>query len=99
MGFYKTTNRRDYEMRYRMKSRIVDAIQYDGENINQIVSCFDSLMFSKTKDGELQIKEPMRFAIVRKGDYIVRKLNGDHFACSRSFFNQIYVEVCGCKTK
>lgn len=78
-------------MKYRKKPLVIDAIQYTGENVNEIViklgmeeiSCdlLSNDLLIDTLEGE------MRCSV---GDYVIKGIKGEFYPCKEDIFLQTY---------
>ena len=83
-------------MRYRKKQLIVEAVQWTGNNLNYICKSFPDFKLSHTlandgKDLGIYTLEGLMWASV--GDYIIKGIHGEFYACKPDIFNQTYEEV------
>lgn len=89
-------------MKYRKKPIVVEAFQYDGDfidrNENPYVPVWaiyaeemDVLYF--TDDGELYVKTLEGDMHVSVGDYIIRGIFGELYACKPDIFYETYEKV------
>jgi len=92
----------DMIKQYRKKPVIIEAIEYNGNNDNEIENwsndeVFGSPVLEPTKDNPtgcyLQIKtlEGVMTAIV--GDFIIKGIQGEFYPCKPDIFEQTYEEV------
>ena len=78
--------------RYRKKSTIIEAVQWTGDNYDEIQDFVDgecclaigSFLYVETLDG---------FEEVRKGDYIIKDIENEFYLCKEGIFNRTYEEV------
>lgn len=78
-------------MKYRKKSMVIEAIQWDGKYILELSGFVgDALLIDHgavmlhTLEGDLR---------VRKGDYIIKGVRGEFHICKPDIFEKTY-EVC-----
>ena len=79
--------------KYRKKQIIVDAIQWTGDNLNELCKLGDFKLHYTRTDGNLGIYtlEGMMWASV--GDYIIMGIRGEFYACKPYIFKETYEEV------
>lgn len=63
-------------MKFRRKSNVVDAIQWDGDNFNEIVYNFPGILCGEKRQ-YLDVKTPEGVSRADTGDWIVR--DGENF--------------------
>jgi hypothetical protein len=79
-------------MKYRKKPIVIEAVQFDGEftsiEMFEITQCHQGLldkhMFISTLEGDMR---------VNPGDYIIKGIEGEFYACKESIFNATYEMV------
>lgn len=82
--------------KYRKKPVIIEAIQWTGDNIDELRREFsnfinDSWIVGKNSELYLGTLEgPMHASI---GDYIIRGIKGEFYACKPDIFNETYDKV------
>ena len=83
--------------KYRKKPVVIEAIQWTGDNINDVVRPFleeDSnqiIEYSKEKGLYIHTLEGKMFAQV--GDYIIQGIHGEFYPCKPDIFEQTYEPV------
>lgn len=96
-------------MKYRKKPIVIDAVQWDGKNLNEIKDFagknvefawmwqmdddvpHDYLcLIIHTLEGDMRASE---------GDYIIRGINGEYYACKPDVFEKTYEKVKEDKSK
>ncbi len=87
-------------MKYRKKPVVVDAIQWNGENIEEVKSFVgDDLSFftwfhNKYKgEIELTISTLEGKLVVTVGDYIIKGVSGEFYPCKSDIFEKTYEMV------
>lgn len=75
-------------LKYRKKPVIVEAIQWNGENIVEISKFIMESGFYK--DGHFFIKTLEGEMIARKGDYIIKGAKGEIYPCKPDIFEMTY---------
>lgn len=85
--------------RYRKKPVIVEAILFTGQNYQEVwdFGCkmyIDSVAYEdKSRFEHYAIQTLEGFMIVRKGDYIIKGVQGEFYPCKPDIFEQTYEEV------
>jgi len=78
--------------KYRKKPIIIDAIQWDGDNFNEIVYNFVGIICGQKNDFlDIQTLEGVMRA--DKGDYIIRGIKGEFYPCKPDIFENSYDPV------
>lgn len=75
-------------MKYRKKPVVIDAIQYDGFNVQTIKAFTDG--DAVYRQGVLIIKTLEGEHIASEGDYIIRGIKGEHYPCKPDIFAATY---------
>jgi hypothetical protein len=82
-------------MRYRKKPLVIEAIQWTGENLREIVykfpNCFGGSVVHHPE--ELLIETLEGDEIVSIGDYIIRGIKGEYYPCREDIFKESYEAV------
>lgn len=79
--------------RYRKKPVEIEAVQYTGENAQEIgrFAGLDAQIVGREKALQIKTLEgPLR---VSPGDYIIRGVSGEHYPCKPDIFDQTYDPV------
>ena len=76
-------------MKCKKKPVVVEAIQYTGDNLLEVMKfCKDALfidyLYIATLEGNTR---------VRKGDYIIKGVRGEFYPCEKSIFEETYEVV------
>ena len=79
-------------MRYRKKPIVIEAIQYTGNNIEEIWDAFSAAdVYGPVEDDPcayiLTLEGRMRCNI---GDYIIRGVRGELYPCAKDIFEETY---------
>lgn len=77
---------------WRKKPVVIKAIQYDGDNIDEIkefagdsiVKVFDGVYSIRTLEGKMMITE---------GDFIIQGVNGEFYPCKPDIFYATYEHI------
>jgi len=88
-------------MKYRKKPIVIDAIQWNGKNIVEIADfAKDSIKFNEIRQGDAENKIPAQYDLSIKtlegimqasiGDYIIKGINGEFYACKPEIFEKTY---------
>jgi len=80
---------------YRKKPVIIEAIKWDGNNPQDIIFfCGKFARFDERKDLYLTTLENKKNEFeVAKGDFIIKGVKGEFYACKEDIFNETYDEV------
>ena len=78
--------------KYRKKPVVVEAIQYTNESFSTIINLLDD------KNADFYNEEIRIFTLegvmaARKGDYIIKGINGEFYPCKPDIFKKIYEVV------
>ena len=81
-------------MKYRKKPVEIDAIRWDGENINEIFE-FCQTAYTDYGTGHREVKiqtleGPMSASV---GDYIIKGVKGEFYPCKPDIFEMTYEKV------
>lgn len=84
-------------MKYRKKPVVIDAIQYTGDNIQQIWDAFTAENVYGPVEGDqnayiFTLEGKMRCNV---GDYIIRGVRGELYPCAQDIFEETYEEAEG----
>lgn len=79
-------------MKYRKKPVIIEAIQWNGDNLNEIVM-FTEKHNLQCGENELKIKTLEGNMIASLNDYIIKGVKGEFYPCKPDIFEQTYEEV------
>ena len=78
-------------MKYRKKPIIVEAIQYTGDNLLEVMkfcgegkTLFDYCLYIVTLEGNMR---------ANKGDYIIKGVHGEFYPCKPDIFKETYETV------
>ena len=95
-------------MKFRKKPVVIDAIQYDGDNYEEIKNFTDNKVkieksIGGSEDGggypqlyvKLTIPTLEGVFHVRKGDWIIKGVRGEFYPCKPDIFQETYEEVRG----
>lgn len=69
----------------------VQAIQYTGNNYNEISSFTNGTIFRH--DEIVAIKTHAGYRYIKKDDWIIRGVNGEFYPCKPDIFEKTYEEV------
>lgn len=78
-------------MKYRKKPVIIEAIQWNGNNFEEIMEFIDSDFVHF--NSELIINTLEGNMTASKGDYIIKGIKGEFYPCKPDIFEQTYEEV------
>lgn len=79
-------------MKYRKKPVIIEAIQFNGNNIDELRTFVGSHLVLNNSD-ILSIKTLEGDMLVRRDDYIIKGVNGEFYPCKPDIFEKTYEEV------
>ena len=91
-------------MRYRKKPIVIEAVQWNGHNLEEIKKFVgDSLIYNisdaawkvgkGTPTVHIKIKTLEGIMLARAGDYIIRGVDGEIYPCKAEVFWRSYEEV------
>lgn len=86
---------------YRKKPVVIEAVQFDGEDIHQIMNFIEKLtgmhnseVLEYDPEGNVySVKTPEGNMMLREGDYLIRGVKGEFYPCKPDIFEQTYEEV------
>ena len=78
-------------MKYRKKPVVIEAIQYNGENIDEIYE-FTGDVLEETVT-EIGIRTLEGFMKMTPGDWIIKGVNGEFYPCKPDIFEKTYEAV------
>lgn len=79
---------------YRKKPVVIEAVKYDGNNLNEIYEFTNKTAFiAKRIDSPLVIPTLEGEHVASKGDYIIKGVAGELYPCKPDIFEQTYEEV------
>ncbi|RMI79777.1 hypothetical protein ABNB56_07210 [Streptococcus iniae] len=82
--------------KYRKKPIEVDAIQWTGENIDEMCLFLGSnnltIERSPTKN-HLYFWTSQGMALAKKGDYIIKEIDGEFYPCKEKIFSKTYDKI------
>lgn len=79
-------------MKYRKKPVVVEAVQWNGNNHKEVIDFaenkiwFDALgnIWIATLEGDM---------VAKKGDYIIKGVQGEYYPCEPDIFEETYEEL------
>lgn len=90
-------------MRYRKKPVVIEAIQWNGNNLKEVMEFINSEFEYEpnthwytnkfTYTGELYINTLEGTMEVSKGDYVIKGIKGEFYPCKPDIFKETYEEV------
>lgn len=78
-------------MKYRKKPVVIDAIQWNGENFQEISEFVGEYLIETEKS--IQIKTLEGNHILSVGDYIIKGIKGEFYPCKPDIFEKTYEQV------
>lgn len=86
--------------KYRKKPVVVEAVQFDGQNIKDIEALSDSRKceWEEThpygyRSGNLSIRTLEGVMLAKPGDFIIKGVNGEIYPCKPDIFEKTYEPV------
>ena len=77
--------------KYRKKPVVIEAIQYYGDNYNEILNFTgNKSLLSLKQSNEIIISTLEGNMIVSIGDYIIKGIKGEFYPCKPDIFEQTY---------
>lgn len=80
-------------MRYRKKPIVIDAIQWTGENIDEVCEFVPQEIWNCITDKKLDIRTLEGVMVVSNGDYIIKGIKGEFYPCKPDIFESSYEKV------
>lgn len=83
-------------MKYRKKPVVIDAVQWSGNNLNEILDFMKDKQPNYYEDDEkklLTIQTLEGNMIASDGDYIIKGVKGEFYPCKPDIFEQTYEVV------
>ena len=83
-------------MKYRKKPVVIDAVQWSGNNLNEILDFMKDKQPNYYEDDEkklLTIQTLEGNMIASVGDYIIKGVQGEFYPCKLDIFKQTYEVV------
>lgn len=71
----------------------VQAIQWTGDNYEELVDFVGNVMFPYSFKDNIIIETLEGEVIASKGDWIIRGVNGEYYPCKPDIFEKTYEEV------
>lgn len=71
----------------------VHAIQWIGDNYEELVDFVGNVMFPYSFKDDVIIKTLEGEVIASRGDWIIRGVNGEYYPCKPDIFEKTYEEV------
>lgn len=78
-------------MKYRKKPVVIEAIQWNGNNWNELVEF--GCACAQTQDDEIWIPTLEGILKASVGDYIIKGVQGEFYPCKPDIFEQTYEVV------
>lgn len=76
--------------KYRKKPVVIEAIQWKGNNFNEIVYNFVGIICGERVDGKLDIKTLEGITTADINDYVIRGIVNEFYACKPDIFKASY---------
>jgi len=81
------------EMKFRKKPVIIKAIQWKGNNFNELEEFGSQDKITSNSDGTLTIETLEGNHTAKKGDWIIQGIQGELYPCKPDIFEETYEEV------
>jgi hypothetical protein len=79
---------------YRRRAIELEALQWAGDNIVEIVEFCDTCYYSHNNNVPVLMIETLEGTMTASiGDYIIKGIRGEHYACKPEIFNEIYEKI------
>lgn len=79
--------------RYRKKPVVIEAVQWTGDNVDELCKLEDFRLNYTLIDGQLGVYTLEGIMWASVGDYIIRGIRGEFYPCKPDIFNETYEEV------
>lgn len=82
--------------KYRKKPIVIEAIQWTGTNLVQIMEAFNTMAFGQGylyADGQLIIDTLEGNMLANPGDYIIKGIKGEFYPCKPDIFEATYEAI------
>ena len=79
-------------MKFRKKPVVIEAVQFDGEN-SQEISTFMSCQFPAMENGKMLIGTLEGVMSADVGDWIIKGVSGEFYPCKPDIFEKTYEKV------
>ena len=80
-------------MKYRKKPVVIDAIQWDGDNFNEVVYNFVGIICGQNDGNQLAIRTLGGTMMANPGDWIIRGVKGGFYPVRKDIFEMTYEKV------
>ena len=83
-------------MKYRKKPVVIDAVQWTGDNVNDITKFVEGVpdrIIEFIDGGFVKIKTLEGVMTANPGDYIIKGVKGEFYPCKPDIFKQTYDEI------
>ena len=81
-------------MKYRKKLKIIDAIQWTGDNYPEVFEFTEGNAYpTESHSDTLGVTTLEGEVKAEKGCYIIRGANGNYYPCQEDFFNKTYEQI------
>jgi hypothetical protein len=80
-------------MKFRKKPVVIEALQWTGDNIDEVSSFLPSITYHGTdgkKDGNLLISTLEGKIRASRNDWIIKGVNGEFYPCKPDIFEKTY---------
>lgn len=80
-------------MKYRKKPVVIEAIQWNGNNMDEILDFAKDSFSLNPLTNEIMISTLEGNMIASKGDYIIKGVSGEFYPCKPDIFAKTYKEI------
>jgi len=80
-------------MRYKKKPVIIDAVQWLGNNIQEMKEFYPKSFWSPSRGNILEIHTLEGTMTAQEGDFIIKGVQGEYYPCKPDIFEQTYEPV------
>ncbi|TQO59349.1 hypothetical protein [Paraclostridium bifermentans] len=78
--------------KYKKKPVVIEAIQWKGENLLEVLKFANSSYLDKD-NYTLKVKTLEGEMVANRGDYIIRGVQGEFYPCKQDIFKKTYEKV------
>ena len=80
----------DMIIKWRTKPVVIEALEYTGDNINEIKEFVDAGILVEVSRGVYSIRTFQGNSMINKGDYIIKGYRGEFYPCNPDTFHTKY---------
>lgn len=84
-------------MRYRKRPLEIEAVQWTGENVNELISFAGDMIYicEGREKIEIVVKTLHGTEITNHGDFIIKGIKGEFYPCQQEIFKLTYEKTDG----